>query len=73
MYYAEIKTVSDSYGAILVDNTLVGMIRGLISLRKEEGIEAEDLEEVEIRVRDTDLIVLKAKFLEQHNALEIYY
>lgn len=72
MYYAQIDTVSDSIGAIMMDDTIVGLIRGMLIWKRITKVEATDLKEVEIKTQDTDLLVLKGKFLEP-NALEIYY
>lgn len=72
MYYAEIETVSDSLGAFLMQDSIMGVIRGILIWEKDYGVDVDDLKEVCIKTTDTDLIVLKAKFLAK-NALEIYY
>lgn len=72
MYYAEIETVSDRLGAFLMHETIMGVLKGILLWEKDYKVEVEDIKEVLIRVKDTNLLVLKAKFIEP-NALEISY
>lgn len=72
MYYAEIDTVSDKLSAMVIGETIMDTIKGIIQWRKDYRWDYKDIKDMEIRDRDSDLLVLKLKFI-MPNAVEFDY